>query len=77
MIRNTLLAPKTAAACTPDVEPIVWTPAQAARALQVSERTLYTWTRDGLIPAIRVGRTVRYMPGEIRKRLEQLQDNAQ
>lgn len=60
----------------PTPEPIVWTPAQAARALQVSERTLFTWTRDGLIPAIRVGRTVRYLPEVIRKRLEQLQQES-
>lgn len=59
----------------PTPEPIVWTPAQAALALQVSERTLYTWTRDGLVPAVRVGRTVRYFPESIRKRLEQLQES--
>jgi len=61
---------------TPDPAPILWTPRQAAAALQVSERTLYTWTRDGLLPAVRIGRTVRYMPEAITRRLEQLQEQS-
>ncbi len=57
-------------------EPILWTSRQAAAALQVSERTLYQWTRDGLVPAVRISRTVRYLPAAILARMEQLQDNA-
>ena len=30
-------------------------PREAARLLGVSERTLWQWTRDGLIPAARIG----------------------
>lgn len=53
-------------------EPILWTPRQAAAALQVSERTLFTWTRERLIPVVRLGRTVRYSPAAVQRRLVEL-----
>lgn len=40
---------------TQPVEPLALRPAQAAKALGVSARTLWAWTRAGLVPCIRVG----------------------
>jgi len=31
-------------------------PREAARALGISARTLWTWTKSGLVPCVRVGR---------------------
>jgi excisionase family DNA binding protein len=36
------------------------TPPQAARALSISGRTLWTLTNEGKIPHLRVGRQIRY-----------------
>jgi excisionase family DNA binding protein len=35
-------------------------PKEAAKALGVSERVLWQWTRDGVIPHLRQGRVVLY-----------------
>jgi len=35
-------------------------PREAARALGISERTLWAWTHDGTVPHVRVGRTIMY-----------------
>jgi excisionase family DNA binding protein len=35
-------------------------PAQAARALGISPRTLWAWTKAGRIPSVRVGHVVLY-----------------
>lgn len=35
-------------------------PEEAAEALGVCRRTLYAWTKQGLIPYVRVGRAVLY-----------------
>ena len=35
--------------------PLALRPRDAARALGVSPRTLWQWTRDGLVPCVRVG----------------------
>ena len=42
------------------VVPLLLTPREAARALSVCERTLYSLTKRGEIPVIRAGRLVRY-----------------
>lgn len=39
---------------------------EAASLLAISERTLWQLTHDGLLPAIRFGRTVRYDVGDLR-----------
>ncbi|MBY0587250.1 helix-turn-helix domain-containing protein [bacterium] len=41
-------------------------PREAAKMLGVSERTLFTWTRDGIIPAAKIGRTVLYSVDHLR-----------
>ena len=35
--------------------PLAHRPRDAAKALGISERTLWTWTNDGIIPCVRVG----------------------
>jgi excisionase family DNA binding protein len=57
------------------------TPRQAARALNVCEKTLYNLTRAGEIPVLRVGRLVRYDPEDLRRwirsRTERKSENSQ
>ena len=49
------------------VEPLLYTPKQAAAALGISERTLYELTRRGDIPVLRFGkRNVRYDVADLR-----------
>lgn len=50
----------------PSIEPMLLTARQAARSLNLSERTLYSITKRGDLPAVRVGRTVRYDPADLR-----------
>ncbi|HWY87154.1 MAG TPA: helix-turn-helix domain-containing protein [Gemmataceae bacterium] len=40
-------------------------PGDAARALGISIRLLWSLTRDGTIPAVRLGRAVRYSPAAL------------
>jgi excisionase family DNA binding protein len=47
------------------VEPMLLTSRQAARMLAISERTLWSLTKDGQIPAVRFGRSVRYDPRDL------------
>ena len=44
----------------PTPEPLLVSPRQAARLLSVSERTLFTWTKAGQVPCVKLGRLVRY-----------------
>ncbi len=47
--------------------PLLMTTKQAAKALTISERTLYSLTKSGAIPAVRLGpRGVRYDPQDLR-----------
>lgn len=39
---------------------LLLTSREAARALSICEKTLWTMTRNGEIPVIRIGRAVRY-----------------
>ena len=51
---NDLLHPKAEAPC------LALRPREAAKALGVSERTLWTWTQQGTIPHVRRGKTILY-----------------
>ena len=51
----------------PAPEPPLVSPRQAARLLSVSERTLYAFTRNGTIPVVRLGRSVRYSLDDLRE----------
>jgi len=43
------------------------TPDQAAKMLQVSKVTLWTWNRKDILPAFKIGRQVRYKLSDIQK----------
>jgi excisionase family DNA binding protein len=43
---------------------------EAAEALHISARTLWQRTRDGEIPAVRIGRSVRYLAEDLRAWIE-------
>lgn len=52
---------------TTELQPLMVKPSQAAKLLQVCEKTLWTWTKDGTIPAIKVGGVVRYSVDALRQ----------
>ncbi|MBP8911877.1 MAG: helix-turn-helix domain-containing protein [Phycisphaerae bacterium] len=47
------------------IQPLLLTASQAARALSLCEKTLWTLTKRGEIPAVRIGRAVRYDPRDL------------
>ena len=47
--------------------PLLLTPQQAAETLAVSPRTLWGLTNDGRIACVRIGRSVRYDPADLRR----------
>ena len=51
--------------------PLLLTTRQAAKALAICERSLWTMTQSGTIPCIRLGRSVRYDPGDLRRWIDQ------
>jgi len=50
-----------------DEAPLALRPGATARALHIAPRTLWSWTSRGLIPHIRVGRTILYPVAELEK----------
>ncbi len=46
--------------------PLLYSPSQCARALNISPRTLWSLTAAGEIPALKIGRLVRYDPEDLR-----------
>jgi len=46
-------------------EALALRPRDAARMLGVSPRTLFEWTKNGLLPHIKIGRTVLYPVAEL------------
>lgn len=44
-------------------------PTEAADLLGVSERTLYTWRAEGILPAAKIGGVIRYRRSRIEERL--------
>ena len=56
------------------IEPMLLTARQAARILSISERTLWSLTKDRQIPAVRIGRAVRYDPGDLRRWINLVKD---
>jgi excisionase family DNA binding protein len=43
------------------------TPREAAKLLSISERTLYAFTKSGIVPVVRIGRSVRYSLDDLRE----------
>ena len=48
------------------IQPMLLMGREAAKILSISERTLFTLTKAGEIPAVRIGRSVRYDPADLR-----------
>lgn len=46
-------------------------PREAAKALGISERTLWTWTSNGTIPHIRQGKTILYPTASLARWLDE------
>jgi excisionase family DNA binding protein len=53
---------------------LLLTPAEAARALSISPRTLWQRTRDQQIQAIRIGRSVRYLVADLESYIAKLRE---
>jgi excisionase family DNA binding protein len=51
---------------------LLWTAAEAAKSLRISQRKLWGLTKRGLIPAVRIGRAVRYSPVDLRDYIDRL-----
>lgn len=64
---------KTAVA---EARPLLLTPRDAAKALSISDRTLWSLTDRGMIPVVRIGRSVRYDPRSLSRWIEQQQSAA-
>ena len=59
------------------IQPVLlMTARDAARALAISERQLWQRTKDGEIPCVRIGRSVRYSPDDLRKWIEEQKEKA-
>jgi excisionase family DNA binding protein len=58
------------------IEPILLTARQAAKLLNISERTLYARTADGSITVVRIGnRGIRYDPADLRRWIERAKNS--
>ncbi len=42
--------------------PRLMTPRETAKTLAISERTLWSLTQRGMVPSVRIGRSIRYDP---------------
>jgi excisionase family DNA binding protein len=58
---------QTTTSDTQTIPVLLLNPRQAAKALGISERTLATYTKAGLVPVVRIGRSVRYSPDDLRE----------
>jgi excisionase family DNA binding protein len=50
----------------------LWTADDLAAKLGLPKRTIYEFTRRGLLPKIQLGRHVRYSPADVESRLAEL-----
>ena len=57
------------------IEPLLLTVRQAAKVLSISERTLWSLTASGEIPAVRFGRSVRYDRIDLRRWIERAKNS--
>jgi excisionase family DNA binding protein len=58
---NALLSPAT----TPTIAPLLLKPREAAKALSICEKTLWSLTDRGELSAVRIGRSVRYSVSDL------------
>ncbi|MFC1782009.1 helix-turn-helix domain-containing protein [Planctomycetota bacterium] len=52
------------------IEPLLLSAKDTAKALSISERTLWTYTKNGEIPCVRLGDRVLYDPQDLRAWIE-------
>lgn len=55
---------------------LLMTARDASRALAISERQLWQRTKDGEIPCVRIGRSVRYSPIDLQAWIDQQKEKA-
>lgn len=53
---------------------LLWTPKKAAAALGISPRLLWSRTKIGEIPCLRIGKAVRYSPKALQRFIDQASD---
>jgi len=58
-------------------EQLLLTPKEAARSLNVCERTLYSLTKAGELPVVRIGRAVRYDIADLRALIERTKKSSE
>ncbi len=56
---------------------LLLTPREAAHSLSISERTLWTLAQRGDLPAIHIGRSVRYCIDDLRRYIEARRQGAE
>jgi len=59
------------------IEPMLLSPRQAAKALSICEKSLYTLTKSGQLPAVKIGRSVRYAVEDLRAFIERTKKSSQ
>jgi len=59
-----------------EAPPLLLSPRQAARALSVSEKTLYNYTKSGDIPVVRLGRSVRYSVDDLKQWIQRASERS-
>lgn len=57
---------------TPTVPALLVKPREAAQALGICEKTLWTLTKCGELPAVRIGRSVRYDLQDLRAFIDRM-----
>ena len=50
-----------------EVEPLLMDARTASKSLSISERSLWTFTKNGEIPCVRIGKRVLYDPNDLRE----------
>ena len=59
------------------IERLLLTSKEAAKALNICERTLYGLTKSGELPVVRIGRAVRYDVADLRAYIEQTKKSSE
>lgn len=62
--------PENALSQVPPPDELLIPPQEAARRLSVSPRKLWSLTQSGAVPSVRIGRSVRYSPLDLRAWIE-------
>lgn len=70
-VTSSLLTSSVTAIALAPIARLLLTPAEAAAALRISPRLLWSKTKVGLIPCIRIGKTVRYSPKALQEWIEE------